>query len=71
MADLSEPGPSNVKKRKIIHVKKPKKLSDEEILEFLCDSDRESLQDENNSDDDCKLHKYYNIEGFNLYYYAF
>lgn len=49
--DYQEPGPSGVKKRKVINVKNPKSLTVEEMMEFLYNSDAESEQDD---DSECE-----------------
>lgn len=56
MADLSKPGSSGVKKRKIITVKNPKNLTVEEQMEFLYNSDTENEQEDQELDNrsECK-----------------
>lgn len=56
MADLNEPGCSSVKKRKTIHVRNPKKLTVEEMMQFLYDSDKESLIDESDFEGELKIY---------------
>lgn len=53
MADLSESGPSGVKKRKVGKVRNPNRLTDEEMIEFLYNSDAE-FEDESDHRDDRK-----------------
>lgn len=49
---MAEAGPSGIKKRKIIKVKNERKLTVEEMMEFLYNSDIDN--EEFDDTDDCK-----------------